>query len=62
MNIEVTLLFTLIVLLLTCAGIGLGSLLGRSAIRGSCGGIMSDQTQEDCHICGRKVGSCESKK
>ena len=61
MHIEITLLLSLFVFLLACLCVGVGALFGRSAIRGSCGGVMSGDTQGECQVCGRPTDSCVDK-
>ncbi len=58
-TLEVTLVFSLGVVCLAFLGIGIGVLTRRSAIRGSCGGLMAQTESEHCGICGQSVGSCQ---
>ena len=55
-----TLILTLAVCSLAFLALGLGLLLGRAPLRGSCGGLAVQQGGESCSVCGRPAGSVES--
>lgn len=55
-------LLTFIVMLLIVGGMAIGVLLGRTPIKGSCGGIGAALGEQDytCDICGGDPNKCES--
>ncbi len=54
-----TFVLTLIIIVLSLLGLGVGYIFSRKPLKGSCGGL-NVVMGEDCHICGKKdVEQCE---